>query len=81
MRASKTIEAFEKTANESIAKLKAMPPTEESADLRREAVALRALFRSWNTRAPTLEERSAAIARLIGVHRAIEEYAAEHRSR
>jgi len=56
-------------------KLDALPASEERADLRREAVALRAMFRSWSVRAPNPEERAAAISRLIGAHRAIEEHA------
>jgi len=72
---SGTLAAFEQTCVEAIAKLDALPVSEESVDLRREAVALAALFRSWVARAPDPRERARAVTRLISLHRAVEEYA------
>ena len=75
-RSSGTIAVFERTATEAIERLDDLPLSEESVDLRREAVALQALFRSWSVRAPDPEERTRAISRVMDLHRAVEEYAA-----
>lgn len=74
-RSSGTIAVFERTAGEAIERIDGLPPGEEGADLRREAVALQATFRSWDVRPPQPEERSRAISRLMDLHRAVEEYA------
>ena len=79
-RSSGTIAVFEQTATESIARRDALPASEESADLRREAIALQAIFRSWSVRAPESEPRAAAISRLMDLYRAVEEYAAACRN-
>ena len=75
-KASGTLAIFEQTAAEAIEKLKTCPTSEESADLYREAVALQALFRSWDTRPPLPEERAKAVSRLMDLHRAVSEYVA-----
>lgn len=75
-RSSGTVALFEQTATEAIGRLDALPLSEESVDLRREAVALQATFRSWATRSPKPEERTAAVSRIMDLHRAVEEYAA-----
>jgi hypothetical protein len=75
-RSSGTVAVFERTATEAIDRLDALPLSEESVDLRREAVALQALFRSWTIRAPDPEARAGAISRVMDLHRSVEEYAA-----
>ena len=75
-RSSGTIAVFERTATEAIERLDDLPLSEESVDLRREAVALQALFRSWSVRAPDSEARALAISRVMALHRDVEEYAA-----
>jgi hypothetical protein len=74
VRPSGTIAVFEQTLVEAIARLEGLPEAEE---LRRDAGALLALFRSWKVRAPNPEERAAAISRLMDVHRASEELASK----
>jgi len=76
-KASGSLSIFEQTAAEAIEKLGACPVTEESVDLQREATALRALFRSWNTRTPSSEERAKAVSRLMDLHRSVAEYVAK----
>lgn len=78
-RSSGTIAVFEKTATDAIGRLDDLPLSEESVDLRREAVALQALFRSWDIRAPDPEARALAVSRIMDLHRAVEEYAARQR--
>lgn len=75
-RSSGTIAVFERTATEAIERLDGLPLSEDSVDLRREAISLQALFRSWSIRAPDPEARARAIARVMDLHRAVEEYAA-----
>ena len=74
-RSSGTIAVFERTATETIERLDGLPLSEESVDLRREAVSLQAIFRSWTVRAPDTEARARAISRIMDLHRAVEEYA------
>lgn len=78
-RASGSLAVFLQTASEAMEKLDACPVTEESVELRREAVALAALFRSWDRRAPGQDDRASALSRLMDLHRAVAEYVAEHR--
>lgn len=78
-RSSGTLAVFEQTASEAIARLDTFPPDEETIDLRREAVALQAMFRAWSVRAPEPEARAVTISRLMDLHRAVEEYAAAKR--
>lgn len=78
-RSSGTIAVFERTIGEAIERLDQTPKSDDSADLRREAVALQAMFRSWTKRPPAPEERSKAISRVMDLHRAVEEYAARSR--
>jgi hypothetical protein len=75
-RSSGTIALFLQTAVESIERLDRLPLSEESVDLRREAVALQAIFRSWDVRPPDPAARSAAISRVMDLHRSVEEYGA-----
>ena len=75
-RSSGTLAVFETTAVEAIVRLDGLPLSEESVDLRREAVALQAIFRSWAIRAPDPEARAMAVSRVMSLHRAVEEYAA-----
>lgn len=77
VRPSGTIAVFEQTLVEAIAKLEGLPASDEREELRRDAVAMQALFRSWKVRAPSPEERAAAISRLMDVHRAVEELASK----
>lgn len=79
-RVSGSIAVFLQTAIEAIDKLDSLPPTEESAELRREAVALQALFKSWDVRAPRSEDRAQALSRLMDLHRAVAEYVAVRRA-
>jgi len=72
-RSSGTIALFEQTASEAVRRLDALPVSEGVVDLRREAVALQALFRSWKVRSPPPEERAQAVARVMDLHRAVEE--------
>ena len=74
VRPSGTVAVFEQTLIEAIARLDGLADGEE---LRRDAGALLALFRSWKVRAPNPEERAAAISRLMDVHRASEELASK----
>lgn len=76
-RASGTVATFELTCEEAMSKLDSLPPSEEGVDLRREVVALQALFRSWETRAPSTQERAAAVARLMDAYRAVSELASK----
>lgn len=75
-RSSGTIAVFEQTATEAISRLDGLPLSEEAYDLRREAVSLQAIFRSWAVRQPDPEARAMAISRVMDLHRAVEEYAA-----
>ena len=75
VRPSGTIAVFEQTLVEAIGKLSSMLPSDDVTDLRREAVALRSLFRAWKMRTPQPEERAAAISRLMDLHRSVEELA------
>lgn len=75
-RSSGTVAIFLRTAAEAIERLDDLPLSEESLDLRRESVSLQALFRSWDVRQPDPESRARAIARVMDLHRAVEEYAA-----
>ncbi len=77
MRPSGTLAVFEQTLVEAIERLDGLEASDEVAEVRREVVALQALFRSWKVRAPNPEERSAAISRLMDVHRASEELASK----
>ncbi len=77
VRPSGTVAVFEQTLVEAIDRLNNLPPSEESVDLRREIVALQALFRSWKVRVPSPADRAAAISRLMDVHRASEELASK----
>jgi len=77
VRPSGTLAVFEQTLVEAIAKLEGLPASDEREELRRDAVAMQALFRSWKVRAPSPEERAAAISRLMDVHRAVEELASK----
>ena len=79
VRPSASIEVFEMTAREAIERLDALRVSGEANELRREALALLALFRSWSVRAPSPEDRAASITRLMSMHRAVEEYVARHR--
>jgi len=63
---------------DAIDRLEALPVSEETVDLKREAGALGALFRSWLTRAPEVHERTAAVNRLMAMHRAVAELASRH---
>ena len=74
---SGTLAVFEQTCTEAIEKLDALPASELAVDLRREAVALGALFRSWTMRAPLPEERASAVGRLMDLHRAVAELASK----
>lgn len=75
-RSSGTIAVFEQTAAEAIERLAELPLSEESVDLRREAISLQAIFRSWSIRVPDPEARAMAISRVMDLHRTVEEYAA-----
>jgi hypothetical protein len=77
-RSSGSLAVFEQTVTEAIQKLDACAPNDDSAELRQEAVALQALFRSWRVRTPGPEdkERTSAITRLMALHRAVEEHLA-----
>ncbi len=77
VRPSGTVAVFERTLVEALDRLDNLPPSEESVDLRREIVALQAVFRAWTVRTPSREERTAAISRLMDVHRASEEIASK----
>jgi hypothetical protein len=77
-RSSGTIALFEQTASDAVRRLDALPVSEEVVDLRREAVSLQALFRSWVVRSPPLDERAAAVSRVMDLHRAVEECVAKH---
>ena len=77
VRPSGTLAVFEQTIVEAIEKLEGLPASDEREELRRDAVAMQALFRSWKVRAPSPEERAAAISRLMDVHRAVEELASK----
>jgi len=79
VRPSGTIALFAQTADKAIEKLDSLRPTQESSELRREAVALRALFRSWDKHAPKPTERAHAVSRLMDMYSAIEEYAAQQK--
>jgi hypothetical protein len=78
-RSSGTIAIFEQTATEAIERLDRLPMSERTVDLRREAAALQALFRSWAAHPPTPETRAAAIVRVMDLHRSVEEHAARQR--
>jgi hypothetical protein len=75
-RSSGTIAVFERTATEAIERLDRLPMSEENVDLRREAISLQAIFRSWSIRQPDPEARAMAISRVMDLHRTVEEYAA-----
>lgn len=77
VRPSGTIAVFEQTIVESLDRLDGLSASDEGAELRRDAVALQAQFRSWKVRAPSPEERAMAISRLMDVHRAVEELASK----
>jgi hypothetical protein len=79
VRPSGSLALFEQTLVEAIEKLDGLPKSDECADLRREAVATQALFRSWKVRTPEPKARAAAISRLMGLYRAVEELAARSR--
>lgn len=68
---------FERTTVEAIEKLDGLPASDDESELRREAMALLALFRSWKIRTPNPEDRALAISRLMDVHRAVEELASK----
>ena len=72
---SGTLAVFEQTCVEALGKLDALPVSEASVDLRREAIALAAMFRSWTTHSPQPAERAAAVTRLMDLHRAVAELA------
>ena len=65
---------FERTLVEALEKLEGLPDSEE---LRREVVAMQALFRSWKVRAPRAEDRAAGVSRLMTLYRAVEELASK----
>jgi hypothetical protein len=67
---------FEQTLVEAIEKLRGLSDVE---DLRREVVAMQALFRSWRVRTPRPEDRAAAISRLMSLYRAVEAISSEHK--
>ncbi len=75
VRPSGTVAVFEQTIVEAIERLDSLPASDEVTELRREIVALQALFRSWKVRVPNPEERATAISRLMSLHRASEELA------
>jgi len=75
-RSSGTVALFLQTAIEAIERLDRLPLSEESIDMRREAVALQAIFRSWDTRPPDPESRARAVSRVMDLHRGVEEYTA-----
>jgi len=70
---------FEQTLVEAIERLDGLAASDEGTELRQEAVAMQSLFRSWKVRAPSPEERASTIARLMDIHRAVEELAAHSR--
>ena len=76
-RSSGSLALFLQTAIEAIEKLDTLPTSEDTIDLRREAIALQAIFRSWDLRAPPPEERASAVGRVMDLHRAVEECAAK----
>ena len=79
VRPSGSLALFEETLVESIEKLDGLPASDERAELRREAVATQALFRSWKVRTPEPKIRAAAVSRLMSLYRAVEELAATKR--
>ena len=79
VRPSGTLAVFEQTIVEAIVKLDGLPASDEGVELRREVLSLQTLFRAWKVRTPSVEERRAAIVRLMDAHRAVEELAARKR--
>ena len=74
VRPSGSLAMFERTLVEALEKLEGLPDSEE---LRREVVAMQALFRSWKVRTPRAEDRAAGVSRFMTLYRAVEELAAK----
>ena len=74
VRPSGSLAMFERTLVEALEKLEGLPDSEE---LRREVVAMQALFRSWKVRAPRPEDRAAGVSRFMTLYRAVEELASK----
>lgn len=83
-RDSGTLATFESTCAELIAKLDlvvaALGLDDEGREIEHEARELLTVFRAWRVRAPTPDDRSTGIARVLDLHRRAEDYLTRRRS-
>jgi hypothetical protein len=75
---SASLPVFEHTARD-IAHDMERDPSPESQDIARRARELVRLFQSWGTEEPEAEARSAAIKKVLDLHREAQEYHASRR--
>jgi hypothetical protein len=78
---SGTLGIFESTAREALQALDAEGLDERGEELRHEARELVTVFQAWKERRPEAEDRTAAISRVMTLHRNVAEYMVERRAR
>lgn len=74
-RDSGTLSVFEQTAQAALQKLSTLPNLDaRGVELVTEARDVLAIFASWKDVPPLSQERSSAIARVLDLHRSVEQY-------